>query len=546
MHRALAIACALALPAAAQDSVFVDFAGAEIPSSQVNPPDVVRTSAGTISPAPGYLSAFDPVVEGTGFLGSILIPDPVPLGDVLNSFLPGSRRVLYAAVRNPPGTHPATLDIEVLAGTFSGLDLALTFRQEVLADGRGRSSITDIEKPFGLGLRVISGGAVYQRWTPPAPVVSEFHFDGDLLSVRESGVAAESGPAKVRYLDDPAFAPILGGPGQLDEYPDPPTPVDVTRQQSAFGTTASFGIPGVGGEEDTVYRTSPPRNLGDPGNQAKSRGIGLALWPNTRDFWPDDRNGQWTMVWDLLVPAESWAEGYVAPLIQDNHNNDGDADAFLYISGGVLKFGYQGAVGSYVPLPGVGPGEWFRLAIASDGYRTKVGRVFLDGAFVGVTSGDWVYNSCKSTDPRYGDKSSGNPDGTPIAPGDWAAWGEFPRPWAQAPNDTKAPIASTVCLLADLGQRGSPIYIANFLFSDEAMADGQIAGLGGPNARGIVWLTPPECGADFNGDGLLNVFDFLAFQTAFSDGDGSADLDGNGVLNIFDFLAFQTAFGNGC
>ena len=65
--------------------------------------------------------------------------------------------------------------------------------------------------------------------------------------------------------------------------------------------------------------------------------------------------------------------------------------------------------------------------------------------------------------------------------------------------------------------------------------------------RGAHELQAPPCLADFNGDGLLNVFDFLAFQTAFSEEDESADhAPPFGVFNVFDFLAFQTAFGNGC
>jgi len=57
----------------------------------------------------------------------------------------------------------------------------------------------------------------------------------------------------------------------------------------------------------------------------------------------------------------------------------------------------------------------------------------------------------------------------------------------------------------------------------------------------------PECKADVNGDGALNLFDFLAFQGAFGNEDPLADFaPPYGVLNIFDFLAFQTAFGNGC
>ncbi|MEQ8844180.1 MAG: S8 family serine peptidase, partial [Phycisphaerales bacterium] len=48
-----------------------------------------------------------------------------------------------------------------------------------------------------------------------------------------------------------------------------------------------------------------------------------------------------------------------------------------------------------------------------------------------------------------------------------------------------------------------------------------------------------DCPADFDGDGELTLFDFLAFQNAFDSGDLAADFDGNGTLNIFDFLEFQ-------
>jgi len=50
---------------------------------------------------------------------------------------------------------------------------------------------------------------------------------------------------------------------------------------------------------------------------------------------------------------------------------------------------------------------------------------------------------------------------------------------------------------------------------------------------------------DFNNDGALNLFDFLAFQTAFGESSLDADYSGDCRLNLFDFLAFQTAFGRG-
>ncbi|MGD1915456.1 MAG: GC-type dockerin domain-anchored protein [Phycisphaerales bacterium] len=54
------------------------------------------------------------------------------------------------------------------------------------------------------------------------------------------------------------------------------------------------------------------------------------------------------------------------------------------------------------------------------------------------------------------------------------------------------------------------------------------------------------CRVDFNGDGSLDIFDFLAFQTAFDVGDLAADFDGDGSLTLFDFLAFQSEFSDGC
>ena len=54
------------------------------------------------------------------------------------------------------------------------------------------------------------------------------------------------------------------------------------------------------------------------------------------------------------------------------------------------------------------------------------------------------------------------------------------------------------------------------------------------------------CRADIDGDGVLTLFDFLAFQNLFDAGDLGADFDGDGVLTLFDFLAFQNEFDAGC
>lgn len=71
------------------------------------------------------------------------------------------------------------------------------------------------------------------------------------------------------------------------------------------------------------------------------------------------------------------------------------------------------------------------------------------------------------------------------------------------------------------------------------------SGLGqeiGPEA----FHAPEPCRADFDADGSLTLYDFLAFQTAYGLGDLVADIDGDGGLSVRDFLVFRDAFEAGC
>ena len=54
------------------------------------------------------------------------------------------------------------------------------------------------------------------------------------------------------------------------------------------------------------------------------------------------------------------------------------------------------------------------------------------------------------------------------------------------------------------------------------------------------------CYADCDGNGDLNILDFVCYQGLFQSGDDGADCDGNGVLNILDFVCFQSEFVGGC
>jgi len=54
------------------------------------------------------------------------------------------------------------------------------------------------------------------------------------------------------------------------------------------------------------------------------------------------------------------------------------------------------------------------------------------------------------------------------------------------------------------------------------------------------------CSADLDGNGTLDLFDFLAFTNLFNAEDPGADWDTNGVFDLFDFLGYVNAFNEGC
>lgn len=92
------------------------------------------------------------------------------------------------------------------------------------------------------------------------------------------------------------------------------------------------------------------------------------------------------------------------------------------------------------------------------------------------------------------------------------------------------------------------LYVTSWL-SDEVLTyelDGTFVGVAAEIDGPLEVVFGTTCDADFNGDGELNVLDFVSFQGAFVAGDPGADCDGDGVLTILDFVCFQQLFGGGC
>jgi len=54
------------------------------------------------------------------------------------------------------------------------------------------------------------------------------------------------------------------------------------------------------------------------------------------------------------------------------------------------------------------------------------------------------------------------------------------------------------------------------------------------------------CLADFDGDGVVDFNDYLAFLNLFNEADPRADLDGDGGVDFNDYLAFLNLFNQGC
>jgi len=54
------------------------------------------------------------------------------------------------------------------------------------------------------------------------------------------------------------------------------------------------------------------------------------------------------------------------------------------------------------------------------------------------------------------------------------------------------------------------------------------------------------CNADFNGDGVVDFFDYLDFVAAFSAQETASDFNQDGVIDFFDYLDFVAAFSQGC
>lgn len=101
--------------------------------------------------------------------------------------------------------------------------------------------------------------------------------------------------------------------------------------------------------------------------------------------------------------------------------------------------------------------------------------------------------------------------------------------------------STTIGAISDLG--GGVIEVA--LTAGDVHGEDRFVVVVDDGIRPVTLMPDPAIeisyNADVNGDGVVNIFDFLAFQGLITTGDPAADCNSDGVLDIVDFLCFQAA-----
>lgn len=117
--------------------------------------------------------------------------------------------------------------------------------------------------------------------------------------------------------------------------------------------------------------------------------------------------------------------------------------------------------------------------------------------------------------------------------------------WPDNGDELTPTTGSHVAALFDSGMGPPAAVISNELRSITNGFDWESLGTTSPQAkREIQFLF--ACHGDYDENGVLDVFDYLAFVNDFNMGRGDANVNFDTSLDLFDFLAFINLFNEGC
>ena len=85
---------------------------------------------------------------------------------------------------------------------------------------------------------------------------------------------------------------------------------------------------------------------------------------------------------------------------------------------------------------------------------------------------------------------------------------------------------------------GTVLEVCQAISADGRVVIGHSFGVG-------AWIVTiePECDADIDGNGVVNVDDLVAVILAWGTDDASADVDGNGIVDVDDMVTVILAWG---
>ncbi|MEM1164671.1 MAG: hypothetical protein AAGI30_00095 [Planctomycetota bacterium] len=584
--------------------------GSGFPLQTLGPTLTYTTPPGVIDAASAYTVRFEPFVTA---VGTSLAPFTAPvestglpfpfrgLIDQFGDFIPNVELYLFdGAFENPGGALPTDTFVRTFDVSGAGPFPVFTYTYTVTVNADRSITITfqDVNLSFLGPLTIVNSPSNFMGIplpgfipltgignvffgdstmrisvaTPPVDIdtQTEFRFDGDLT--------AAYGPAEIRYLDDPAFAdqpgPEDGDPvlqNSLSQTIESPQ-YGFTEAQSAIGTTTSFGLSDIDGQAAGVFQVSAPRI--DPGSSYQNdRQIGLSVSPlsGADNAFSSQRVDRWTMVWDIYVPAASWASQRPASFLNfqsDNGTNSsqmGSADFFIGsltgVGGGPIGIGINrnrvnGTLFDAASIVGsdFGPDRWMRIAIVCDNDFAREARIFVNGTKVGQLGwGDDIDNFLDPAAPDWWAENFDNVDpftffSTPIDTPSFVSWGSYPNPWLDFVTNSFTSVQgpateSAFVMFGDALGRGELFYVANYYFAESVINDADIAALGGPSADGIVLFCP----LDLNTDGTVDDTEVAAFLIDLGVQSDDANVNRDSVSDAFDLgEAFDSLLENGC
>lgn len=281
-----------------------------------------------------------------------------------------------------------------------------------------------------------------------AGLANVWNFGGDLSTTY--------GPGGMYYMDeddaahDPPGIPVGNSAYRTGT---PPVGHASTRSLTTFGTTLIGGQP-------AGYMTFP---------KATDTWTGYYVdhtYGPTDTVW--NRVNQYTMIFDIRVPASAFSSDDYLSLFQTSGDNSNNGDLFI----GLKAPGYPARVGAvgisttgvgYSPAGVIQPNTWHRVAWVYDEKKTaspntRVASIYVDGVL--VHQSDASFTDAGQFRPYHQNLTAG----TPIID----------------------PMRGFFLFTSNLAGENSSAQLASFLFVDRPMTQLEVQGLGGVTANGLM------------------------------------------------------------